>query len=272
MTADSQIIEGLVIEEYHAMPGISKSGLDSIEKSPAIFYARHLDPKRPPRKMKAGQLHGSLAHCAILEPEEFDKRYVIGPDWNRNTNKWKEWLAELPVGMVAIKQEDYDIAHWQADSVSRLPEVAQAIEVGTPEVSALWTDSETGASCRVRPDWVHDVSEDSVILLDVKTYSDASPSEFQRQAARKRYHVQDALYSDGFAIASKRDVLAFIFVAVETEWPYAANAMMFDEVSRNSGRAAYRRNLNAYAQCAQANQWPGYSTAIELISLPAWAL
>lgn len=260
----------LTIEQYHALAAISKSGLDDINVSPAHFYAHHLDANRPPRESKSGQLEGNLAHCAILEPDEFHKRYAIGPSVNRNTKVWKEFV-EANEGAIAIQKDQYETAMRQADSVRALPEIRTALEAGKPEVSAFWTDAATGIECRCRPDWKHEVSESSVILIDVKTYSNASPDEFRRQAARKRYHVQDAFYSDGFAEASGLDVLAFLFVAVETEWPYAANAMMLDGASRDQGRFDYRRNLETCAECLQTGEWPGYSKEIQLITLPAWA-
>lgn len=263
---------GLSIEDYHAMPGASKSVLDSIAQSPAIAYARHIDPSRPAQREKAGQLEGQIAHCAVLEPDEFGKRYAVGPDVSTKAVKaWKEFEAALPAGVVGIKPEQYEVAMRQAESVRALPEIRDALAHGAAEVSAFWIDEATGMQCRCRPDWVHDCGDAGVILLDLKTYSDASPAEFRRQVARKRYHVQDAFYSDGYAAASGLRVLGFVFVAVETEYPFAASALMLDDIAKDTGRALYRRDLATYAECMRTAAWPGYSDQIEIISLPAWA-
>lgn len=283
-------IDGQDIEVYHRGAGISKTGLDHVARSPATFYALHLDPARPPEKERAGQLEGQLAHCAILEPAEFDQRYAVLPadaprrpteaQWNAKKPSpesveamewWRAW-NESSAGRTIITHAQRETALRQAESVRRLPDVAEALAAGRPEVSAYWIDPDTGVLCRCRPDWVHPAGDNGVILLDVKTYSDASPAEFARQIARKRYHVQDAFYSDGFARASGLEVLAFVFVAVETEWPYAASAVMLDDQGREAGRALYRQDLESYARCLASGTWPGYSTAIETVSLPAWAL
>ena len=276
--AAGRIVHGLSIDEYHAdTSAVSKSGLDLVRQSSAIYYAKYLDPKFERQRraaadeMKAGQLVGQLAHCAILEPHAFVERYAVGPTVHRGTKVWKEFVEENP-GKVAIQQEQADTAFEQAESVRRLPDVRDALAVGHAEVSAYWIDPITGVQCRCRPDWEHDVSDDAVILLDVKTYSDASPAEFRRQIARKRYHVQDGFYSDGYAAASGKNVLAFIFVAIETEWPYAASAVMLDDISRERGRQLYREDLATYARCLESGIWPGYSNQIEIVSLPAWAL
>jgi exodeoxyribonuclease VIII len=156
--------------------------------------------------------------------------------------------------------------------VRALPEIGEALANGMAEVSAFWKDEETGIDCRCRPDFVHPVSSSAVLLLDLKTFSSAAPNEFRRQVARKRYDVQAAFYSDGYEKASGMEVLGFIFLAVETEYPYAANAFMLDEESLESGRQKYRKNLRTYAECERTNKWPGYSTGIDIIRLPSWAL
>jgi exodeoxyribonuclease VIII len=280
----------LNIDEYHAMPEVSKSQLDTLDLSPAIFYARHRDPNRPPAPQRAGQLEGNLAHCAILEPEEFEKRYAVMPEgaprrpteaqWNAKKPSedslaamtWWRALNEQTGGKTIVTHDQYEAAVRQAVSVRALPEIGEALASGKAEVSAFWTDEETGVECRCRPDFVHPVRDDAVLLLDVKTFSSAAPNEFRRQVARKRYDVQAALYSDGYSKASGLEVLGFIFLAAETEYPFAANAFMLDEESLEAGRQKYRKNLRTYAECERTNTWPGYSTGIDVIRLPQWAL
>ncbi|KAK50237.1 PD-(D/E)XK nuclease-like domain-containing protein [Bordetella bronchiseptica] len=283
------VIEGQPIEQYHGGPGISKTGLDHVARSPALFYALHLDPARPAEKERAGQLEGQLAHCAILEPAEFDKRYAVLPadaprrpteaQWNAKKPSpesieamewWTAW-NKSSAGRTIITHAQRETALRQAESVRRLPDVAEALAAGRPEVSAYWIDSDTGVLCRCRPDWVHPAGDNGVILLDVKTYSDASPAEFARQIARKRYHVQDAFYSDGYARAAGVDVLGFVFVAVETEWPFAASAVMLDEPGKRQGAIDMRRDLATYAACLKVNDWPGHGASIHQVSMPAWA-
>ncbi len=283
------VIVGLPIEEYHGGPGISKTGLDRINVSPANFYDLTLNPARPPEPERKGQLEGQLAHCAILEPDEFDKRYAVLPadaprrptdaQWNAKkpspeSVEAMEWWAawnKSSAGRTIISHAQRETALRQAEAVRRLPDVAEALATGVAESSAYWIDAETGVLCRCRPDWVHPVGESGVIQLDVKTFSDANPAEFARQIARKRYHVQDAYYSDGYAAASGKDVLAFIFVAVQDAWPFAASAVMLDPQSQAQGRRDYRRNLSTYAECLASGEWPGFGQGIHLATLPGWA-
>lgn len=277
-------------EQYHKGPGISKSGLDCVDRSLSHYYHLYLDPNRPKQEEKGGQFEGTLAHCAILERSEFSKRYVVEPDdaprrpTIRQLNAenpseatlkaieyWKHFKEANPDKRV-ISKEQLKVALAQSKAVFDLPDIAQLLAVGEAETSAYYTDPETGVLCKCRPDFVHHVDENSVILIDVKTFNDASPKEFARQVARKRYHVQDAYYRDVYAGATGKKVLAFVFLTVETQWPFKASASMLTEQSVEQGRIEYRRNLEKYAQGVKSNNWTGFEGGIELISLPGWAL
>jgi len=264
----------LPIDEYHAdETTISKSGLDQVARSPAIYQALHAERPRVPPPVPTPQMFiGTLAHCATLEPEAFAKRYALGPAAHRATKGWKEFVDKaLAEGREPIQPDQYDAAMGMAESVRRLPEVRDALAAGKPEVSACWRDKATGALCRCRPDWVHQLNESGVILLDLKSTGDASPDAFARTVTHWRYHVQDAFYEDGYAAASGLEVLGFIFAVVEREYPYAASACMLIDEDVEAGRRTYRRNLATYAECHRTGIWPGYGDGIHLITLPPWA-
>lgn len=294
MTTPAAIEPGLYFdisnEAYHSGPGVSKSALDKIARSPAHYFAHYLDPKRPPPSDPTpAMLTGTLAHCAILEPAEFDKRYVVVPadaprkptEAQRNAKKpsddtlaaiaWWDSFAAANGDKLVIDAEQRAKAFAQSEALRRLPDLAEAFGKGFAEASAYWIDEATGLLCKCRPDWVYDCGDAGVVLVDVKTTTDASPREFQRSVAKWRYHVQAAWYSDGFEKATGRTVLAFVFAAVDNEWPHMPSAMMLDYVSITEGRNLYRRDLDRLAGCMAANEWPGYSQAIETISIPTWA-
>ncbi len=268
------IVDGLPIEAYHGdTESISKSGLDAVHESGQHYFGRYLDPDRPPRETKGGQLEGSLAHCAVLEPKEFASRYVCGPDINRNTKEWKAFEAAVPPEAMAIKRHQFETAWAQARRVRALPEIASALRTGGSERSVYWTDPDTGVRCRCRPDWLTDPIGDSggVIVVDLKTFRSAAPSAVQRQIAAKRYHVQAAFYSDGVEAALGVPVLAFVFAFVEAEFPHAANAFLLDDAALDLGRREYRADLKRYADCKMSGVWPGYGEGVTVLGLPAWA-
>lgn len=264
------IYEGLDIALYHSGPGISKTGLDDVAEAPIVYYRKHMDPERPEKAPTQSQQDGNLLHCVVLEPNEFDKRYVIGPDARRNAKEWKR-AVELAGGRIVIKPDEYDTAMYQADAIRAEPECAEILSHGRAEVGAYWIDPETGVLCKCRPDWEHPVAEHAVVLADVKGYGSANPDEFMRQAARMRYDVQAAYYSDGYARAAGVEVVAFVFIVVTDKWPFVASPPIeLLPASIELGRREARRALNTYARCIDTNTWPGYGTGIQQRELPPW--
>jgi exodeoxyribonuclease VIII len=259
------LVYGLANSEYHSIPALSASGLKLLAKTP--FHYRNRPTKPPTSAMFAG----TLAHCAILESSEFFSRYVIRPaEIDLRTKDGKAWMASVPAGMEVITEEQARTARMQELAVHEMPAIAPLLAVGQPEVSAFWVDEQTGERCKCRPDWVHTV-EGGVILLDVKTATDASPSGFQRAMWNFRYDLQAAWYSDGFEKASGVPVLAFVFVVVESDAPHAAAAYCLSDETMAAAREDNRRLLDLYAECKRTDTWPGYPTSIGILNRPAWA-
>lgn len=262
------IIRNLSIEQYHAdAVAVSKSQLDDLDRSPEIFWNLHRNPSRPPRpKPTAAMNTGNLAHCAILEPQHFNSRYVVGPDVDKRTKEWKDFAATIVLGETIITQAEKDQVFAMAERLRNVPILRQLLEHGESEVSAYWTDSVTGVSCRCRPDWA--VAD---VIVDVKTTADASPEGFAKAVVNWKYAKQAAFYSDGYSAASGRRVSMFILAAVEKTWPYAAAAYQLSDEDIDWGRNQYKANLATYAACMERNIWPGYTSGLQTLVLPAWA-
>ncbi|EBR8528334.1 exonuclease VIII, partial [Salmonella enterica subsp. enterica serovar Newport] len=67
-------------EAYHAGPGVSKSQLDDIADTPAIYLWRKNAPVDTEKTKSLDT--GTAFHCRVLEPEEFSKRFIIAPEFN----------------------------------------------------------------------------------------------------------------------------------------------------------------------------------------------
>ncbi|EBK8056708.1 PD-(D/E)XK nuclease-like domain-containing protein, partial [Salmonella enterica subsp. enterica serovar Cerro] len=68
-------------EAYHAGPGVSKSQLDDIADTPAIYLWRKNAPVDTEKTKSLDT--GTAFHCRVLEPEEFSKRFIIAQEFNR---------------------------------------------------------------------------------------------------------------------------------------------------------------------------------------------
>ena len=269
MHLTSRIIHDMPHAEYLAMLALSASGLKDMQRSPAHFYGKHLDPNRPANNPTPAMVNGTLVHACIFEPAEVAKRYVVKPEGMSFTTKdGKAWRDAQTLEIVDLL--DMEAALKQAAAVRALPEVGELLKDGRGEVSAFWTDDETGTLCKCRPDWVVPAG-DGVILVDGKTATDASPEGFGRAIWNLGYHIQAAWYCDGYAKASGKPVHGFVFAAVESAWPHAAAAYMLGENVLEAARGINRRLVRQHAGCVKSGKWPAYQAGVSLINLPKWA-
>ena len=247
-------------EQYHADPAVSASHLKAILQSPYHYWARFVDPNRKPVEPTAAMKLGSLAHCAILEPDELLQRYGVCA--SRTTKAGKEQAAAMQAeGIEAVTSSDMALALSMAAAVRNHPTASQLLAKGKAEQSFWWDDLSTGMRCKCRPDWYYGST-----VVDIKTTTDASPREFARSVATFAHHVQAAHYLAGLHGAER-----FVFVAVEKSYPHAVAVYELDADALALGRTTRDNALDVIAGCQAANAWPGYGDTVQTISLPKWA-
>ena len=95
---------------YHSDPAISSSMLKVMTAhGPKAFWNSFLNPERPERKETPAMFLGTLTHCAILEPDELDKRFKVVS--SRKTKQGREEAAEAEkAGLIPTTQSDMDSA------------------------------------------------------------------------------------------------------------------------------------------------------------------
>ncbi|EHY3133832.1 exodeoxyribonuclease VIII [Escherichia coli] len=262
------IYYGISNENYHAGPGVSKSQLDDIADTPALYLWRKNAPVDT-TKTKTLDL-GTAFHCRVLEPEEFSNRFIIAPEFNRRTNAGKEeekaFLMECAsTGKTVITAEEGRKIELMYQSVMALPLGQWLVEsAGHAESSIYWEDPETGILCRCRPD---KIIPEFHWIMDVKTTADIQ--RFKTAYYDYRYHVQDAFYSDGYeAQFGVQPTFVFLVASTTVECGrYPVEIFMMGEEAKLAGQQEYHRNLRTLADCLNTDEWP----AIKTLSLPRWA-
>ncbi|EFS9444388.1 TPA: exodeoxyribonuclease VIII, partial [Escherichia coli] len=262
------IYYGISNENYHVGPGVSKSQLDDIADTPALYLWRKNAPVDN-TKTKTLDL-GTAFHCRVLEPEEFSNRFIVAPEFNRRTNAGKEeekaFLMECAsTGKTVITAEEGLKIELMYQSVMALPLGQWLVEsAGHAESSIYWEDPETGILCRCRPD---KIIPEFHWIMDVKTTADIQ--RFKTAYYDYRYHVQDAFYSDGYeAQFGVQPTFVFLVASTTIECGrYPVEIFMMGEEAKLAGQLEYHRNLRTLADCLNTNEWP----AIKTLSLPRWA-
>jgi PDDEXK-like domain of unknown function (DUF3799) len=260
---ENGIYKNLPADSYFAEDRINCSGLKLIARTPAHFkyYKEHLHEKPPTPSM----ILGTAVHCAVLEPDTFKARYTVGPQCDKRTKEGKAIWANLEADKkIILSASDYEAVEGMSQSVLIHETASKLLAAGDPEVT-VYTDIE-GIPAKARLDWYR-----NGIILDLKTTQAADPESFSRSCANFGYSLQAAFYMDCCAAAGL-EAHTLIFITVESSAPYLVSCYEFDELSLDYGRDHYRTALNKYRECLALNEFPGFPTDIQTISLPAWTL
>jgi len=263
---------------YQALDGVNWSTLGKMRASPAHYLYATTAHREP----SSAQATGSAVHTLVLEPAEFASRYAVyDGEGTRASKEYRAFAAECGEGVTIIKRAEMDEVQAMADAIDQHPAAGTLFTSGWAEQSFQWVDSATGIECKGRTDWLCAdgiVSGDAgqpdrqrVMLVDLKTSRSTDAREFGRDAARYGYHLQMAHYVAGLR-ANGLEVSQVLVVVVETEapWDVCVYEVTDDQLAVASAEVAAL--LARVAECRASGEWPGRSSEITPLDLPAWVM
>lgn len=271
-------------DAYHSIDALSSTGMRHLARSP-WHYRNRVDvvPTKP-------MLCGTLAHCAVLEPDAMQSRYIVTPEgaprrptaaqWNAKKSSpeseaakawWLDFQRQADARQI-VAHEDYAITQAQLRALRDEPYIAEILSSGHSEVSVFWIDPATGAYCKARPDHVHITSDGKARLLDLKSTMDESPSGFGRSAAKLGYHRQRAHYMRGFELATGIKVQEFVFAVVSSSPPVLAVPYWLPEDFEQQGVEECSELTALYVECQRTGVWPTYGNGPQLADIPRYAM
>jgi exodeoxyribonuclease VIII len=263
-------------EDYCAIDALNMSRLKEIGRSPQHYLFR-LSHELETKPLTLGK----AAHCAVLEPERFDREYVV---WDRITKngsgkiaprtgeQWESFQAEhVGKTIITVEQRDFAMAIQQAVRSDAL--AMRYLENGDPEVTMEW---EAGAQwglrqrkCKARADWLCRPN-DTRYVVGLKTTIDARPRLFGSQAAKLEYPLSWAWYHDGYKAITGIEP-RMVEIVVESKPPHAVVVYPIREEILLEGRDRYLELLKILAECEESGLWPGPSQGTEQeLTLPTW--
>lgn len=277
---------GLVFDmpfaEYLAVDALSNTAMKELARSPWHYRNRVNKPQTRP------MLRGSLAHCAVLEPDAMAARYVVTPEDAPRRPTAAQWTAKKPsessqqamdwwtaFGQQAasreiITAEEFGVTQAQLAALAENSEIADTLRTGKSEVSVFWVDQATGVYCKARPDHVRPLTDGRYRLLDLKSVADESADAFGKAVARFGYHRQRAHYIAGFE-ASGRKVEEFVFAAVTSAPPVLAVPYILADEIAQQGADEVRELLELFARCTESGSWPPPGEGLQVVDVPKWA-
>lgn len=263
------MIEGIYdinIEYYHAVEGVSRSGVMELLKSPAHYYYKYEQQKQEKKATKE-QIFGQALHMYLLERAKFERHFYIVEKFDKRTKAGKERLEKLKyltAGKQIITEDEFELI-LDFEKTIKSNDFLTSATSGAYEKSIFWTDKDTGVLCKCRPDiWNSDLH----FVCDLKTALYADKDSFIRAVIKYGYHVQAAMIKDGLKEATGEDIEHFVFVTFEKTDLKLVGTYILDDAAIQEGRHQYKKALKIYKDCKDKNNWPGYE--METISLPAY--
>ena len=246
-------LEHLSNDAYHASNGISKTGLDKVERSPA-----HFNSNAPFSQTRAMEI-GSAIHCAILEPDRYNAEYTVADSIARNTKEYKSAAKENPLGkeFTLTTVESANVSGMRASVENNDEAMKYLSRPGLAELSAFAVDPETQIQLRSRYDWVTDMglSWSGNSSVDVKKTQDVR--DFRKSVESYNYHIQEAFYRHVYKLITGEELENFFFLAVEEKPPYTSKMFTLSPQMLEVGRFYMRKNINLYAECIRSGKWAG---------------
>ncbi len=258
--------------DYHLWDAVNASLLKTVDKQgPAQAYYERLHPKEPTPAMQ----FGIRCHSFLLEAERIPELYAEPLNLPRRKDVDKAAHAEYEkehAGKDFLKSEQFTEHQAMAARMHYHPEWAEMwhnkIAV---EISVVWDDPRTGMRCKARIDLLAKFMGRTVVV-DYKTTADASAWKFAADMHTFRYALQAAHYLAGVEALAPGHDRSFIFAAQEKKPIYDKMLHGIGPLSMESGTRAWRRALDRWHACVEADEYPGYPTGIGEIEMPSYAI
>ena len=278
------------IEDYHANPAWSNTKLKTFRLSRFKAFQLYVSRTRTPTPSKPAQVFGNCVHTGVLEPAEFDKRYLISPYDNFRTLEAREWRQDKEAaGVSVLTQEDYDRARACIDHVRADPLVQVLLSKGRAEV--VFRKKLPRFDIQTRVDWYE---ETGVVLpmgeeagestgsyfCELKTLTDTTQSG-DVKGVEEMFEYSCLKYGYYEQVTWAREVIAELldptgenqvrpavyFIAVQSVEPF--NVIVCQPKSERLAIATrqIRADLRRISNCYQSGIWNG---VIEIGELTRW--
>ena len=217
-------IEGMNEETYHTSLGYGSSALKAAYASPMAFQHHIKMPEFMKRKSSAFSF-GSAFHRMLLEPERFEREYVLAqtPFPNYTLKAAREYLRDLEEqfpGRTIIKAEDAFKLTCMRNSALNVPPIAEILTGHKAEVSYFIPRGDLRDSYHAKARF--DIENERLgVFADLKTIDSLSERSITSAAISYCYDIQQAHYLDvAKAVNPDTRDWEFRFIFVEKNYPF----------------------------------------------------
>lgn len=266
-------------DPYYELPFVSQSTLKVFMRSKPEYKYAYVDGNRTQISTQQTSL-GSLIHCMLLEPEKLGKTYATfdeaarpEPDKNFSSLKNKAWKKQCEEDAATHGIHLVTPAVWaQADAM------LQVVCAHVLAVSFLYPDDNWQIFREQDIVWQNELSElplkskldiilvDPVnaecVVVDYKSTSASTLTEFGWSVKKYGYDIQDAFYQDAarYWLQEKYPgvdfVIQVLFIPQKSTAPYQVLGVVeLDAVTVSNARSRYENALRELEGCLHTGIW-----------------
>lgn len=270
---------------YHALDQYwSSTDLKTMyEASPAHFKQKYFETKlkddkltlirkpKPDKKPTYEMILGSLVHCLMLAPHDFEAEFFRMPDLNLRTNDGKaekERLLTENSGKLAITDEMLVQANNMRSSLQANKRVMELLSAGHKEMSFFWTCKFSGLNFKAKLD-----QASSKHFCEMKTTGSADSEAFSKKADDMNYDLSLIHYSMGMKEILQLEPPVY-FIVVEQDEPHVTQVYRAGQGFLVTGHAKWLSAVTKLETGIKKNEWPGYFPEDMEMTLepPPWAV
>jgi exodeoxyribonuclease VIII len=252
----------VTIETLKERP-LSFSSVKQFIKSPQ-HYIQYLTQER---KQTDSMLLGSVVHNLILQPETFDDKYIVEPDFNKRTNQGKEdyqKFLEL-IAQRKLQAVPPNIFLKAKEMVTQFMNSPNYKHVQVMDGKEIRFDKDYDSL----PVCGYIDGMNSEYNFEVKTVSSAEYSDIQRDFYNLKYHLQAAIYN----WVNGKNIM---YIVIETSHPYLSRVFIPSDTYIEEGKKLFSKAMTDFAYCLDMDlfdsgyEFYGGSDPMTL-DLPGWA-
>jgi len=241
---------------------------------------------------------GRALHTKLLEPDEFDRRYLIaqqcaailmtGPNRGKQCQhegrgmRDGNWFcgshadgAGIPEGAEVLSKSELAQINAAADALKKHP--AESLRKCRGEFEVVVVGDLMGVRCKARID---KLIRSPLTIVDPKKVAAASSPHTKFSGSELNFTGLLGSLGYGLKAAFQCDLIQavlgqqprFFWIAVEDNYPYCAGAYQASNVALAAGRNEYRTYLSQLKAAQDSGEWPGYTTDVVMIDGPNWWL
>jgi exodeoxyribonuclease VIII len=239
---------------------------------------------------------GSGAHALLLEPEEFEKRFCVMPDFHLLANNLREaknktesfedrrtdskatkfykqevaaFVADNPDKTI-IGRTQYDQCLYAIEAIWARPKMRELVESSAKEVTVY--GEICGVPCKSRLDLLS-YTGTKRIIGDLKNSASVHKRDFGRVFMRMRYDFKLAFYRE-LVRQNIGDPKSVQLICQELSGDFDNALVEVPAIVLDNAWSKVVEVMTQYKQCLATNKWPGVDGGNDYyeLDIPNWAM